>query len=222
MTKVALIDFDGVILRSTKIHSAVKARAELYVGKALMTQSDVVARKANAYMYNTYGHTLLGLEKVIGKTAAGTLHDFNSFVYEGFDMNRDDFFEAQKDLSDWNKLISKLKSNNIPVHIFSNAPRDWCINFIDPSMVNGFIGDNVPIDSEYLKPESKVFDVVDAWFANKDVYFIDDRIHNLKWSMNKKNWVNILFSNDQPREYVKLQDRLFASKTLSACGDIIC
>ena len=220
--KIALMDFDGVVMRNVHVHNAVRNRVDHYVGRVLKTECGEVQRKVNTYLYNTYGHSLLGLEKVVGRERAGTLRDFNTFVYEEINLDRDVIFEVKKEIHEWNQFIAKMKVNGIPVYMFSNAPRDWCLNFIDKNSVTGFIGESMPLDSEYLKPEVRVFEVLNSWFPNDTIYFVDDKIHNMKWSIKNENWVNIVFDESQPRDCFKLQDRLFVSKTLDACGDVIC
>lgn len=220
--KIALVDFDGVIFKNHKVHNLVKSRIDNYVGRRLKTECREVSSRMNKYLYDTYGHTLLGLEKVVGKEHAGSLGDFNRFVYEGIHIDRDDYFDIRKDLVEWEKFLVKCKVHSIPVYIFSNAPKEWCLNFIDEDSVCGFVGDNLPEESDFLKPELPIFEVLSTWFSDRTIYFIDDKVHNMKHSVNDDGWVNIIYNESNSQPWFKLQDRLYVSKSLDACGDIIC
>lgn len=220
--KVALVDFDGVILRNKKVHGLVQKRIESYVGSILKSDNKVIVKNVNKYLYNEYGHTLIGLEKIVGRDNAGRLEDYNDYVYSNLNIDRDDYYEIRRQMTEWNMFLGKCKSQNIPIYIFSNAPKDWCLNFIEEKIVNGFVDDILPMNTELLKPDMRVFEIVGDWFAGKSIYFIDDKIHNMKHTIPNSNWVNIIFSEDNPQSMFKLQDRLYVSNSLNACGDIIC
>jgi FMN phosphatase YigB (HAD superfamily) len=219
--KVALVDFDGVIIRNKRVHEHIVDRVNNYVGNVLKIESPESTKRVNKYLYQTYGHTLIGLEKVVGPEISGSLADFNKFVYENVHLDRDDFYAIKKELMDWQRFVTKMELANIPIYIFSNAPQEWCLNFIDKHSVTGFIMESLPKETIYLKPELKVFEVVNAWFHNSEVFFIDDKVHNMKHTIKKQNWTNIVFDEDHPRESFKLQDRLYMSKNLDACAEII-
>ena len=219
--KVALVDFDGVIIRNKRVQDRVVKGINGYVSQALYINSPKVTERINSYLYSTYGHTMIGLDKVAGHDLAGSLQDFNKFVYDNIDISQEDFISIKPEVTQWKEFIAKLRLSNIPVYIFSNAPRNWCLNFIDQSDVAGFIMDNLPQDAAYLKPELKIFETLHSWFQNHEVYFIDDKIHNMKHTVQKDNWTNIVFDEHQPRESFKLQDRLYVTRTLDACADII-
>jgi len=220
--KVALVDFDGVIFRNNRVHSLIKKRINSYVGKVLKSENAIAVDRVNEYLYNTYGHTLLGLERIVGKEQAGSLYQFNKFVYSDVNIDRDDYYDIRRELHDWEVFVTKCKLNNVPIYIFSNAPKDWCLNFIEEETISGFVGDNLPTDSELLKPEMRIFEMVDTWFSDKTIFFVDDKIHNMKYTVNNDKWVNIVFDTETSQNMLKVKDKFFISKNLNACGDLIC
>lgn len=214
---VVLVDFDGVVLRNKRVLEAVKDRVDKYVGKVMRIDDLYKATKVNQYLYKQYGHSLIGLQKVIGDDA-GDVVDFNKFVYEDINIGRDDFYGAKKEIvKDWEPFLNRMECLGMDVHIFSNAPKEWCLNFIDSKKVNGFVSDNLPNKSEFLKPSYEVYDVVSAWYWGKQVYFIDDKIQNLV----KKHpmWTNVLFDPNIDCDLVRLDNNLWVIKSLRSCNE---
>ena len=213
---IVLVDFDGVILRNKRVLGAVKDRVDKYVAKVMRIDDPGRAEKVNQYLYRNYGHSLIGLRKVIDDDA-GDLEEFNKFVYDDINIGRDDFYFAKGEVAkDWEPFLNRMECLGIEVHIFSNAPKEWCLNFIDPKKVNGFVSDNLPRKSEYLKPGYQVYDVVSTWYWGKQVYFIDDKVQNLV----KKHplWTNVLFDPKIDCDLVKLDSNLWVVKSLNSCN----
>jgi FMN phosphatase YigB (HAD superfamily) len=112
--------------------------------------------------------------------------------------------------------MHKLTKKQIPVHIFTNAPKEWCMNFIDPHENLHWVWDHIPQSLEYLKPQMPVYDALSTQFKQKTVYFIDDSIGNLT---NSRTWENILFIDKVPHSSIP---HIYTAKDMKACADIIC
>lgn len=217
--KVVCVDFDGVILRNSTVTNKVGDRIQSYVQRALRTNDTVVAKKVNNYVYNKYGHTLLGLQTIIGTKDAGSLSDFNNYVYD-VDITREDYYAVKRDLVQWESFLQNMKCMGIPVYIFSNAPRDWCATFIEPSTINGFVWDFVDNNFEdMLKPNKKIYDIVTSQFRDLNIYFIDDKPNNLQ--NIEYNWVKILYDDNLVCDWMMFNSASFVAKDLNSCGYII-
>jgi len=193
--KVCLLDFDGVVLRNPVIHHNVKKRVVKYVSNVIKTKDVSMADHLNQYLYESYGHTMIGMHKVFGKDVAGSLGDFNHFVYDNLVIKRCDFFESRKDVYDWNVFIEEMRNHDIPVYIFSNAPKEWCVNFLGEKNNLDFIYDYIPYDVDHLKPRASVFERVSSMFPDRKIYFIDDKLGNFVHTIKMERWVNLYFKD---------------------------
>jgi len=206
--RVCLVDFDGVILRNQNVIHSVKKRIVNYVGKVVQTKCPETSDLMNSYLYKTYGHTMIGLHKVLGAEKAGTLMDYNKYVYDGCQIDRTDFYDCRKDLKYWERFVSGMQEHGIPVWIFSNAPKEWCSNFIGDRQDIKYIYDHVPYDVHHLKPNRGVYDLVNTMFGDKTIYFIDDKSDNFVGEDD--SWVNIHFS-EQEENFIECFDRICCS-----------
>jgi len=204
--RVCLVDFDGVILRNPNVSNTIKKRIVNYVGRVAQTKCPITSDRLNSYLYKTYGHTMIGLHKVFGEEKAGSLKDYNGYVYDGFQLDRTDYYECRKELTHWEKFVSTMKEHEIPVWIFSNAPKEWCSNFIGDRGDVNYVYDHIPYDVYNLKPNSVVYSKVDDMFSDQKIFFIDDKKDNFLMR-GADNWVNILFCDQ---------------KNFTECSDLVC
>ena len=208
--KVALMDFDGVILRNKTVLSRVANKATQYVQRTLDISKRSSAEAVNRYLYTTYGHTAIGLNAI---TKTTTLQEFNAFVYDDLYLDHNEYYEAKKELHEWCLFLKRLHDRGIPIHIFSNAPKEWCLNFIDSHPNLYWTWDYIPLALENLKPQMHIYNILEDKFSNATVYFVDDNMSNLS---NARNWETIMFDSK-----FQLPNQLTVS-SLGKCADIIC
>lgn len=217
-TKVALVDFDGVILKNVNVQNQVAQRVVKYVQETTQSSSYQSAERLNKYMYRRFGHTLLGMTEVYGKEVDFSLKDFNAFVYDGLELQQEDFYAVKSELMEWKVFANKMKQHGIPVYIFSNAPNEWCLKFIDEKDFAGFTLDLVAEPKEMmLKPKRHVYDNLDKKFMGKKIYFIDDKIKN----MQRSDWTNILLDPYCLNQWTTVSNGLHVARDLESCGDFI-
>ena len=218
--KVALVDFDGVIIKNKVVNEQVKNRVVGYVQKVSQCINLESSDKLNAYLYKKHGHTLIGLQQVYGKTA-GSLNDFNDYVYGNSYIERDVYYQLKTEIQQWNKFCLKMQSAGIPVYIFSNAPKEWCLQFIEDNNINGFVWDIVDKnDCEYLKPQRTVYKELNDWFGDDtSIYFVDDRPANFQ--IDTVNWNKILMNDEIEQPWGCLNSTYFVARDLKSCEHII-
>lgn len=200
-----LLDLDGVVLRHPRLQDYIRHRAVLYVQKVMRT-SFHRAEEINVDMYMGRGHTWKGLHDLYGTRVAGTLSDFNRFVYnwDTMDVLRgsmkdDDMITCRHDALHLQRTCDRTRT---PVWILSNAPRIWC------HPVMGLLGlewgqlltmDHPLLDGKDVKPSPRVYELVNQYISNAvgphtRVTFVDDSAINLEGAvpMHYQNGWNLV------------------------------
>lgn len=209
--KTILLDFDGVVLKKSSAYSLVVNRCEQYVNRFVNIRNPVKVKELNKQLYETYGHTVLGLRN-IGFDV--TPEEFNRFVYGYFDKTyfRDVRPENYQHIKDFKKLVEKLQETETPFYIFSNAPDIWCKTVLmemDPSFSK--IETLADITNKHLKPEVSCFDAIENILpSDHDIWFVDDKMQNMSTIMNRPRWKKLLYTNAAMDDPVKIKDDLFA------------
>jgi FMN phosphatase YigB (HAD superfamily) len=225
--KVALIDFDGVVLRNKKADTCVAKRAGIYTWKAVSnvprSMSQIGIRQANDLCYNLYkgyGHTLLGLN-AMGVTS--NLEDYNKMVYNTIDYKK--LREENNDFTDLRRFLDYCKQENIDTYAFSNAPNTWLQNtLLDDSDILACMPDVRTVlkvnanDATYLKPQPAVFSAINSGFYDYDkIVFIDDNISNMRHTLHNNKWKNLLFGSSSK----KINNNLFLVSGFDDVIDVI-
>lgn len=178
---ITLLDFDGVLYNNKVTNAIVSKKAAQYVKNIIHVKdrNDDFYNKMNKYLYKTYGHTVLGLNKLGYKA---NIHDFNDYVYS--DLPYDD--------------ISMNTDIILPdnTYIFSNAPTAYCNKITNKVLPN--IRDVIPTyyDIFFLKPEKRIYSQIEETFHDCSFTFIDDSLINLNPILHKPRWTPILFVED--------------------------
>lgn len=197
MSKVVLLDFDGVVLRAVNPSKIVSVKANKYVQRYMKTSaSDAVA--INKYLYKTFGHTAIGLQK-LGYEAS--IADYNEFVYK--DINYKKLFsslkkESKEDIKEIKELLNQCNNHSITVDIFSNSPSIWFENALYYMGINEHMG-KVKMHG-YIKPNKHLLDIVEREYQNKEkIIFVDDSFVNFTNTLMNKKWDNIMFTDNEIR-----------------------
>jgi len=123
MKKIALVDFDGVVLKSNEANRYINYKVERFVMKKLKVK-DV---RLNNELYCGYGHTVLALKSMGIKTC---LSEFNEEVY-GNPCEYQGLKLSKEEKKNWAHFVSEMKKINVGIKLFSNADKRWILNFID-------------------------------------------------------------------------------------------
>lgn len=190
MKQALLLDMDGVILKNHPVHQHVIQRCQAYVQLFTKTKTP---EKLNKYLYETTGHTVIGLQK-LGYPA--TVQTFNNFVYNSLDPN---VFRTKK-YENTEKLIElkeTCKDRNVDFYIFSSAPKSYVeevLTHMDTSLKN--IETLSEITNALLKPDPWCYKAVEAYIRADKITFVDDKLVNILPVINSPRWTNYLFVDD--------------------------
>ena len=190
MRQAILLDLDGVILKNHPVHQLVTNRCHAYVKIITKTKTPEILNK---YLYETTGHTVLGLQK-LGYDA--TITTFNKFVYNSIDPN---IFSTKK--NDNTKILIDLKKKchekKTDLYIFSNAPDSYVhkvLTHMDLSLKN--ISTLSEITNSFLKPDTICYKLVEKWLKVDKITFVDDKVGNILPVINSPKWENYWFADN--------------------------
>ena len=216
-THPMLFDFDGVILRNSVIQKIVETKAAKYVEKKLKLSSNNGVN-LNKILYTHYGHTALGVAKLLEVDYKHIVQEFNDIVYKDFryeflmkeHLNFDDY-ERVHNLNNGLDIIKAEGLQDVyTCGLYTNAPMEWCENTL------AFMGYDVydlfdknqcfTSDNGYLKPHKDSYTFVEnrqeemGWTPelSPPIHFIDDSLKNLLPVMNNDNWKITWMSEDEP------------------------
>jgi FMN phosphatase YigB (HAD superfamily) len=212
MSRALLLDFDGVVLRKHHAHDVVSMRCRKYVQKFVPIRNPVKANELNRHLYRTHGHTVLGLRK-IGYDVE--VNEFNNQVYSSIPYTQL-FNKIQsthvEDIKSVLKVLNYCKSNDIDVHLFSNAPDVWCLQILHAMGIDVeayFEGSLSVITGTYLKPEKECYDAVKVILNKYDqICFVDDTLVNFQHVYHDQKWTNLLMSHDVQVEPIPITEKM--------------
>lgn len=203
MSRVLLLDYDGVILRNNSANKLIAHRAGLYTQKVVSIKNNytIDSKASHDLCFNVYkgfGHTLLGINAVGIDHTEVTLRNYNNFVYSHIDYN--DLTNTNNDMEDVEKVFNLCAKQDIDVYVFSNSPKRWIERTIrkQKNVAKNMkdIRDKLNVqddDASLLKPLPKIYDMINNLFKDKEIVFVDDSACNLQYSLTKSNWVNVLY-----------------------------
>lgn len=201
--KVLLLDYDGVVLRNNVANNIIAKRAGLYTKNVMSMQNKyTVDTKASCdlsfNLYKGFGHTLLGINAVGINHHSISLRLYNSFVYSHIDY--EELQLTNNDMNDVQRVVELCQSKHINVFMFSNSPKYW-INQTMGRKRN--LKKDIPDirdvlnvrddDATMLKPHAPIYDLINDMFKDKQVIFVDDSSCNFQYTLNKENWINVLY-----------------------------
>jgi FMN phosphatase YigB (HAD superfamily) len=225
--KVLALDVDGVVLHHPRVLDHVSRRICSYVRDHVPGRLNLMEAAAlNELLYKSYGHTHRGLQRVYG-AAVPPLEHFQKTIYDGdvqsllWDRRHDPMMQMRA--ADVHRLLEHAARHDVPVYLFSNAPKTWCHAVADVLQL-GIPHDNVlcsghPVFLDtLLKPDAKLFENV-ATFIDQShrsdgpatVVFVDDSWNNLAPLVGQGGWAAVFLSPDGPRvqsKYVRTVSKL--------------
>jgi FMN phosphatase YigB (HAD superfamily) len=154
------------------------------------------ASMLNNYLYKTFGHTAIGLQK-LGYEAS--ISSYNDFVYK--DLNYKEIFNdliytSKDDILQVRYLLDKCKKEGTETYIFSNSPSIWYENALYYMGLDTDMFGKIDM-SNMIKPNKNLFHRVENQFSNKNkIIFVDDSFVNFSNTLMNDKWSNILFVNN--------------------------
>lgn len=187
MRKTLLLDVDGVLIRDRVLLNHVKSSVVRYVRTKISKDSNPT--QVNNFLYKTYGHTAIGLEKEYGVDAS----DFDHRVYTPHVLDHlYDFLDTTEFQRDAN-FVREIIDKGHPVELFSNSPLVWSLPValaIDTKIKTG----------TYMKPNTESYMKFDPL---SEYIFVDDKMCNLMPVLFLENWVPVHFSDQVESKFVK-------------------
>lgn len=189
--KIALVDFDGVVLRNTQAQRYMMERVEGFVEKRMRFRNPKMLQKFNAELYQTYGHTLIGLRNM-GVNAS--LKEFNQYLYTDIDPT---LMLTKEEKIQWDIFYHMMMYLGIPIYFFSNASREWCAHFVDPNVYKvGFVQDewnglHDDMRIQLLKPDEMVYTMMKTQYPKAHFLYWEDKLVNFKHITNDPQWTKI-------------------------------
>lgn len=194
---VLLVDYDGVVLKSSRMSKYITQRCEAFVRRVTGVHGEAQLKVLNEGLYKTYGHTVHGLRSLGYSVDAS---DFNKYVYDNSTEMQDLFIsESDFDLRGLQRLVGGTN-----MYLYSNAPPRWIVetmslNPVAKHMLSGvkIVG---PADRELLKPEPQAYCSVMQVLkltANDPVWLIDDSLANVQSAAQMPNWKGIWIARER-------------------------
>lgn len=185
--RALLLDMDGVVLKNHPAHRLVSHRCSQYVARVTGTKDFEKASALNKHLYESTGHTVLGLRS-IGYNVC--IDEFNKFVYK----SRICF--KNTDNTEVLALEKACKNNNITPYIYSNAPDSWVEDVLVSMGVEMESLGN--ITNKHLKPEPISYEKVENHVKTDGYILIDDKMINIIPIVGKKGWTGCLYAPGMP------------------------
>lgn len=209
LKRTLLLDFDGVLYSNKFAHTVIAERSTRYCNKFVKSHNNVFLDNFHRYMYKTYGHTVLGLQK-LGYDA--TIEEYNKDVFSNINFyNMDNEWDNTHII---NKMVYEMKSHDIDTYIFSNAPKCWTVPLLKQMDIH--LTEDRVLELGLLKPSYELYHNVDYIF-NSNIIFVDDNMINLEPVFNNTNWTKVLYANTNHI----LKDDLYVIDNLQRLGEII-
>lgn len=187
ISKVVLLDFDGVVFRNKKIKQVMYRNSTKYLAKSLCVKYDEAHYLQDVHL-STFGHTSKIESYIIQKPIEQCIMDYNQYVFKD---KIDDLLSTitTDDVFHINNLLELKSENDLKYVLFSNAHLDW-INIVcnncDISRDDLF-DDLYTSDNNPLKPNIEAYQIFDKIYPENKL-FLDDNLSNLLPITNKKNW----------------------------------
>lgn len=195
--KTILLDFDGVIFKNHHLHNVVGRKCEQFVNRYVRVKDKQTLKIVNKSLYETTGHTLLGLQK-LGYDIC--FEEFNNFVYKDIDYTSVRAYiseEQERELSCVKKIKSYCDQNpNIDFRIFSNAPDIWC-NTISEELFSFTIPTTYDQTKNILKPDEAAYVAIEKQLPSQKYVFVDDKLCNLLNVPINGKWTSVWMNPDE-------------------------
>jgi FMN phosphatase YigB (HAD superfamily) len=209
--KTILLDFDGVVFKNHHLHTVVGRKCEQFVNRYVRVKDQKTLKLVNKSLYETTGHTLLGLQK-LGYDIC--FEEFNDFVYKGIDytsVKARVSEEQETELSYVKKIKSYCDQNpNTDVRIFSNAPDIWC-NTISEELLSFTLPTTYDQTKNILKPDAESYIAIEAQLPSQKYVFVDDKLCNLLNVPKNGKWTSVWMNAD---ESLRVKDDLLFVRSL--------
>lgn len=217
--KIALVDFDGVILRNNKPYKTIVKRIETYVSQQLGIKNDKLIKSINTQLYQSCNHTINGLKTL--DCIDTNLSAFNKKIYSNLDV---EWKLDENEIKNWENFYNFMHKQQIPVYLFSNAPKTWCNHFIKNYNIE-YIYDHISFyppaifPQDLLKNDKHLYQAITNKFNKHNIIFFDDTFANFKPILKHPKWTSVWINNEAEYTF-KLNNGMYIMKELSDINDL--
>lgn len=183
MSKMLLLDIDGVVLRDPLLLEHVKHNCAEYVRAKLPEAKDPY--KVNRLLYKRYGHTAHGLRKAFRINA----NDFDDKVYDKKLMSHLWSCLSSTEFAKDAMTLHEIYESGWDIRLFSNSPLRWSIPV--QCAIGDFVGVNK--DELFLKPDARAYSM---FSTHRLKVFVDDSELNLWPAKHMNNWIGVHFDEN--------------------------
>lgn len=203
-SKAVLLDVDGVVFNHPRVMTRVVHRVTQYVHDHIPGVKNILeASDINQMLYKTFGHTHLGIQKVIGADAPNLAH-FNQTVYDQSLVDYLHVFKTHHDVMDRREELQKFliacAHMGVPCYLFSNAPDVWCNTVYEVMELQNIMpkenilcSSHEVFEGSLLKPQTRVYENVKDHVKASELVMVDDSLMNLLPIIGQHGWKPILF-----------------------------
>lgn len=200
MRNLVLVDFDGVVLKSTnnQVSQFVKHKVNAYVQRKTKLHNKDLVNAFNAEVYQAHGHTVLGLRKHGIKCDVA---EFNHWVYSDFHGRRE-LCMSSEERCDWLKFMDDMEECDLDVRFYSNASISWIKHFVGQDYKDEMFDFMNHVSAtrhhsssdEYLKPARSVYELVMSMYPRRMYYLLDDKLINFCHIAADPRWIKLWIS----------------------------
>jgi FMN phosphatase YigB (HAD superfamily) len=224
MSRVVLVDFDGVVLRNKRACCYINKRAIQYVSKKTGISNRHILDDLTTSFYKTHGHTHIALLKNNYKSS---YDEFNHFMYDCPEAKAlyNDLNLSSEELESWHTFRFFCNKNNIDVKLFSNANYTWLQHFIKDSdeelySLTNYIHNfkKYELYNTLLKPNNNIYMLTKNHLKKKysNAYFIDDNFYNFHTIRKDTFWTNVWLNTRVDHDNFQLDENTHVINDLSA------
>ena len=186
-----LLDYDGVILRSTAARKFQNERSAAFMHHVTGMSMESCVKLNSAY-YRHYGHTTNLINAMFRQSV--TLREYNDFVFDDAAMAKLELEPSvAPQLEKLQEFERQASQYGVAWSIFTNAPSKW----VTATGGSGHIV-SAEHDITMLKPAPEAYARIEKLFENVTVFvFIDDDEKNILAADRRGNWKTILFDGSK-------------------------
>ena len=232
---IALVDFDGVVLKNFKASAYISKKVSSYVKYTLnkrgIEPKNDLLELFNKELYNGHGHTLIGMRNHGFNVS---LREFNEYIYGDVGDYRH-LVMTSDEKKTWENFVERMRKKNISIKLFSNSNINWMSHFIgyDHDMMEFAKSVDAyktfPLYNKCLKPERTIYEIFMSKYPSCKYNFIDDKLANFAPISHDKRWNKIWIIGDDMNSddshnynFFGFGNQHYAVKSLNEAYYVVC
>lgn len=202
MSRVLLLDFDGVMFRNPAANHHVVERSDMFVRKYVPNYDP------KFHNYRVYGHTVKMMQTLFRVPV--TMEEYNEYVFRPclFASTAKTITEEdRRRTTAWKKIV---RLPEMETHIFSNAPAMWVETILEQTgldldesslgllMTSDRLGILKPEEQAYMRMMDRVEKYPGSSRVTNEILFLDDAETNVR-AAQALGWNAVLYEDTLDR-----------------------